>query len=393
MRGTYRISLAVVVCLLALGLVSSASAASVEWKTGTIGTWDVGTNWVGNTKPVAGDVVYINSGESQVTTVEEAHYVRMGWGGGTAGALRLSGGSLTLNVLETNLSASTSPTAVVVEGGTLNLNSNSRLGYEIGTQSTMTVSNTGSVVLGTSGMRMTLGAGGTGILHMTGGSFDWSGGRVDMGGGKYSIDANSSVGRIVIEDGTYQAGSMNLGYKGHGELIVSGGSFHSGNISLAFYGASAGYSDGATGTIKVVGADASAITFGWLRFGHPTHQGQGKLVFELDENGITPLEGIGENSFIDFQENNPTVDILIAEDTPGGVYTLASADRISNLQNVTFNLAMDGPARAYGINLAESNGWSYLQLEVDQMPEPVTVMGLIMGSAGLVGYLRRRRDA
>ncbi len=392
MRGIYRTSVvsAAVAVVLVLGLSTPVLAANVTWK-GVVGDWADNDNWLGN-KPVAGVGAYVSGGEAQVSTAEVCHYLRMGWYGGTAGTVRITDGGLDATMIETNGSGSSLPTAVNVEGGYLNLGSNSRLGYAIGTQSTMTVSNTGSVV-GASGMRMTLGAGGTGILHMTGGSFDWSGGRVDMGGGKYSVDANNALGRIVIEDGSFQARSMNLGYKGHGELVISGGSFHSGNISLSFYGASAGYSDGATGLLKVVGSDASAITFGWMRFGQVTHQGQGKWVFELDENGITPLQGIGENSFIDFQSNNPTVDILIAEDTPGGVYTLASADRISNLQNVTFNVAMDGSARGYGINMVDENGWSYLQLEVDQMPEPMTVMGLIMGSAGLVGYLRRRRGA
>lgn len=373
----------VALALVALVIAMPAHAASVTWQGGT-GAWELPGNWNTSSVPGPGDAAYIDSGHATITTNEQVGYLRMAFYG-THGDLTLDSGSLTANYVQLNVRDGSVASNLYVNGGDLIVNSGFNVGEKAG--STGLVQVNGGTVTVAAGQILTLGAAGHGTLEINDGVANLS--RVDVGGGKYFAEP-TGYGEINVNGGELNVQSINLGYKFDGAMTVSGGKVVGTGLNVSFYGTSSPYGADAKGTFTVDGSGASTISFAYIRFGHSSYPGDGKLVFKLDENGITTLE---TRTNLYFYGDNPMVDVVIAEDTPGGTYTLASADHFYYDENVEWSVALNGSARYYNLSIVNEAGWEYLRLEVDQMPEPVSVTALLMGSVGLAGYLRRRRSA
>lgn len=373
-----RLLSACIACLLVLGITVPVSADSI-WNPGVVGSWHDGANWSPTGEPGAGDLVRLLAGGAATVdqaTAAYAHTYVAAQSSNSEGTVYVtSGGILTTGTLR----VATYPGAVgrvYIDGGRVNLTDSYSLMTRYGAgDGLIQVSNGGVLNITGSGLKM--GGFGYAELNLTDGTIN--GQRYDVGG---DSDAYSGTGKIVVQGGAFTGNSLNLGYRSTGIAEISGGSFDIDGTWLL------GTNTGSDGTLRIIGSKATSISA--TRF--DVRRGPGTIEFVLDENGVTPLTVTGNLNFDYYGNHQTTMNITIGEDTPGGTYDLVLVSRnMDNFDNVDINIEQLGSARGFSLRRTTVNGQEAIQLTTDQMPEPVTIMGLLMGSAGVVGYLRRRR--
>ena len=283
-----------------------------------------------------------------------------------AGTLRANSGSATLN-------GTSAATTVNIGGGALTLGSANRLA----SGSTVTVSNSGSLILGgnqtVSSLVLSGGSlGGSGVLSAS--TYDFQGGTVtaNLGSGTATASTGTTLingslaGSLTVNSGATLGGSGSIG----GATTINGNLQPGNSPGLLTFSNNLTLSSSAVTTMEINGLERG-VSYDGIDVGGSLIYG-GRLTLSL---GTTFTE-VGQYTFnlFDFSGNSGSFSIVELI----GSYT----GSLTNNSGV------------WGLN-SDNETWSFSQgdgvLTLDVVPEPSTYAMLVLSAAGLAAHMIRRR--
>ena len=187
---------------------SAARAATDSWSVAS-GTWSVGGNW-GSAAPTGSDTAFIENGGTASVTQTGGLCEYLYLGGGHAGSVQMSAGSLAVGYAEYIGDANTG--VVVQSGGTNGVTPFLYLGYNSGVAGSYTLSSSGLVSASTE----YVGFAGSGTFTQSGGT--------NLVNVLYLGDnATASAKYALSSPGLLSAADEYVGFAGSGTFTQSGG--------------------------------------------------------------------------------------------------------------------------------------------------------------------------
>lgn len=297
--------------------------------------------------------------------------VRIGFGGGSDGALLMSGGTVTITGGGSDLTIGDAGTTdaravgtATISGGAITAPDNMLIGG--GANADGVLSQTGGDLAFDNVVVVGGGPTSTGLYNIEGGSV------TQLGSVGFLVGNNgTATGTVNQSGGTVNAVNMNVGNNGTGQYTHTGGAL---NVTDALTVAA---NSGSVGTFIVRGSDpGGSITAGSFAAG----AGDADLVFQIEDSSGTTLIDIAgaanlEGALIDLEllgytpDAGETFNLLAASDITGN-YSLAAGDE-----------------EMFDLSVASIGGRELLQATV--IPEPGTAVLAVLGAGGLL--IRRRR--
>jgi autotransporter family porin len=418
----------------------SADAANVLW-TGTIGDWNVGSNWDAGIPPssATADIAFINNGgtaQIDSTMAISTGSVTLGSNVGHIGNLTMSGGTLTTTNTDIRIGGHTSTGGgtgtftqtggqVIMNAGNLNLGFGSN-----GASGTYNLSN-GSLTI-VSATIMAVGNRGVGLVNQTGGNVYIKGGATPTttllnlgrnaasinGSGTYNL-SGGTVTAATVQFGSNNSGSNSVNafnLSGTGRLItnaitivnttasntfgMTGGLLNANTISipLSNQGGTLAPAFAAFASADAVGVPVNDI--GTTTFTVNNSYVQGPTgILDIDLSGAAAGQfdvldigagGVGTATFA--AGGLLHVDTLSGFDpAPGTTFDVVLADTITGLPVVN---GTTPSGNTFAPSLASAgDGRQALRLTVVPVPEPGSIALVGLGLSSLAFGRRRRRSS